>query len=102
MSLNQKFKEAFSELTVSISALRHDSRNRIRQAKRLETCHGSQVVLTILEGQDNVISLFLPKTYGDAMEDSDIQYINTGGLQYYLIYRGKIAVSQTLIVDIEL
>jgi hypothetical protein len=101
MSLNQKFKEALSGLTMSVSALRHDTHYRVMQAKRIETRHGTRVVLTLLE-DDRVISVFLPKRYGDAMEDSDLHDINTRRLQYYLIYRGKSSVSSALLVDIEL
>jgi hypothetical protein len=69
MSLNQKFKEAFSGLTMSVSVLRHDTRYRVMQAKRIEMRHGTRVVLTLLEEYDRVISVFLPKRYGDAKED---------------------------------
>jgi hypothetical protein len=101
MSLNQKSKEAHSGLTISVSALRHDERYRVTHSKRIETRHGTRVVLTLLE-DDRVESVFLPKRYGDAMEDSDITDINTRRLQYYLIYRGKCSVSSALLVDIEL
>jgi hypothetical protein len=101
MSLNQKFKEALSGLTMSVSAVRHDERYRVVYAKRIETRHGTRVLLTLLE-EDRLISVFLPKRYGDAMEDSDINDINTRRLQYYLIYRGKISISSALLVDIEL
>jgi hypothetical protein len=102
MSLNQKFKEALSGLTTSVSALRLDERYRVTHAKRIKTCHGTRVVLTLLEEDDRDVSVFLPKRYGDAMEDSDVQDINTRRLQYYLIYGGKSSVSLALCVDIEL
>jgi hypothetical protein len=101
MSLNQKVKEALSGLTLSVSALRHDERYKVRQAKRIETRHGTRVVLTLLEEDDRVIFVFLPKRYGDAMEDSDINDINSRRLHYYLIYRSKSSVSSALLVDIE-
>jgi hypothetical protein len=59
-------------------------------------------VLTLLEKDYSVVSVFLPKRYGDAMEDTDITDINTGRLQYLLIYRSKSSVSAALLVDIEL
>jgi hypothetical protein len=67
MSLNQKFKEALSGLTMSVSVLRHDTRYRVMQAKWIETLHGTRVLLTFLEEDDRFISVFLPKRYGDAM-----------------------------------
>jgi hypothetical protein len=70
---------------MSVSALRLDERYRVMQAKRIEKRHGTRVVLTLLLNEDRVISVFLPKPYGDAMEDSDIHDINTRRLQYYLI-----------------
>jgi Mg2+/Co2+ transporter CorB len=102
MSLNQKFKEALFGLTTSGSALRLDERYRVTHAKRIETRHGTRVVLTLLEKDDRVVSVFLPKRYGDAIEDTDITAINTGPVQYHLIYRGKSSVSAALLVDIEL
>jgi hypothetical protein len=77
MSLNQKFKEALSGLTRSVSALRLNDRYRVTHAKLLETRHGTPIVLTLLEVDDRAISVFLPKRYGDAKEDSDISDINT-------------------------
>jgi hypothetical protein len=87
---------------MSVSALRHDERYRVMQAKRIETRHGTTVVLTLLEEEDRFFSVLLPKRYSDAMEDSDIHDINTRRLQYYLIYRGKSSVSSALLDDIEL
>jgi hypothetical protein len=61
------------------------------------------LVLTLVEGNDDrVISVFLPKRYGDVMDDSDIPDINTRRLQYHLTYRGQSSVSRALLVDIEL
>jgi hypothetical protein len=103
MSLTQKFREVLSDLTGSVSALRHDERYRVTQAKRIETQHCKCVVLTFIEdGDDRVISVFLPKRYGDAMDDSDTHDINTRRLQYYLTYSGKSSVSSALLVDTEL
>jgi hypothetical protein len=58
--------------------------------------------MTLVEEDGNVIRVFLPKGYGDGMEDSDIHDINTRRLHYYITYRGKGSVFQALIVDIEL
>jgi hypothetical protein len=86
---------------MSVSALRLDERYRVMQAKRIETRHGTRVELTLFEEDDRVISVFLPKRYGDAMEDNDIHDINTRRLQFYLIYRGNSSVSSALLVNIE-
>jgi hypothetical protein len=102
MSLTQKFKEALSELSRSVSALRLDERYRVTYAKCIETRHGTRVVLTLLEKDDSVVSVFLPKRYGDAMNDADITDINTGRLHYHLVYMGKSSVSTDLLVDIAL
>jgi hypothetical protein len=83
MSLTQKFNEALSGLTMSVSALRLDERYRVMQAKRIETHHGRRVVLTLLEEDERVISVFLPKRYGDVMEDSDIKTLI---LDYYTLF----------------
>jgi hypothetical protein len=57
MSLTLKFREALSDLTVSVSALRHDERYRVTQAKRIETRHGKREVLTLEDGDDRVTSV---------------------------------------------
>jgi hypothetical protein len=59
------------------------------------------VVLTLIEEDDRVISVLLPKRYIDAMDDSDIHDINTRRLQYYLTHSGKSSVSSALLVDID-
>jgi HSP90 family molecular chaperone len=52
---------------MSVSGQRLDERYRVTQNKRIETRNGTRVVLTLLEEDDRVISVFLPKRYGDAM-----------------------------------
>jgi hypothetical protein len=101
MSLTQKFRQDPSDLTVSVSALRHDELYRVTQAKRMETRHGKRVVLTLEDGDDRVI--FVPaKTIRRRNGGSDMHDINTRRLHYYLTYRGKSSVSSVLLVDIEL
>jgi hypothetical protein len=73
----------------------------VTHAKRLETRHGTRVVLKLLEKDDRVVSVYLPKRYGDAMTDGDITDINTGRLHDPLVDRGKSSVSAALLVDIE-
>jgi hypothetical protein len=77
MSLTQKFKDAVLGAIVRVSSLRLKTRYPVMHAKRVETRHGMRVVMTLLEEDDNVISLFLPKRYGDSTEDTDITDINT-------------------------
>jgi hypothetical protein len=102
MSLSQKFKEPLSGVIVSFSELGQETRYQVMQARRVETQHGLRVLMTLLEEDGDVISVFLPKRYGDAILDSDIADINTKLLQYYLTYKGKSSVSQAVIVEIEL
>jgi hypothetical protein len=42
------------------------------------------------EDDGNIIEVFLPNRYGDAVEDTDITDINTKRMQYYLTYKGKV------------
>jgi hypothetical protein len=58
-------------------------------------------VLTVLDEDDRVFGVFLPKRHGDEMEDSDLHDMNSRRLQYYLTYRGQRSVSRALLVDIE-
>jgi hypothetical protein len=58
MSLTQRFREALSDLTVSVSALRHEKRYSVTQAMRIETLHGKRVVMTLIQdGDDRVNSV---------------------------------------------
>jgi hypothetical protein len=61
MSLTHKFKEALSGLSMRVSALSHDTRYRVMQAKRIETRHGMPVLLTVLQEDNRVTSVVLPK-----------------------------------------
>jgi hypothetical protein len=53
MSLNRKFKDALSGLTMSVSALSLDERYGVIEAKRIETLHGTRVVLTLLDEDES-------------------------------------------------
>jgi hypothetical protein len=89
MSLKQRINDAVSGSTVSVSS----------HAERVETKFVPSVPVTLHEEDGNIVKLFLPRCYGDTFEDADLADINTRQLQYYLIYKGKISVSNTLILD---
>jgi hypothetical protein len=57
--------------------------------RRMNTKYGMGVVPALCEGEHaNVVEVFLPKRYGDLIEDSDMEAINTKPKQYYLTTRG--------------
>jgi endonuclease YncB( thermonuclease family) len=86
MSLTQKFREALSDLTVSVSPLRHDERYRVIRAKRIETRHGKRVELTLIEdGDDKVISVFCQND--TATQWRTVTYMTLTLDVYNIIYR---------------
>jgi hypothetical protein len=102
MSLTQKFRYAVSGPSVSVSSLYRDMRFPFLHAKRVETNSVMRVVVTLSEEFGNTVEVFLPKRYGDALEDTDMDDINTKQVQYYLTYKGKCSASSALILQIEL
>jgi hypothetical protein len=69
MALTQKFRDAVSVAAVNVSSLYMDARYPVLHAERVETKYGPSIRLTIREGEDNIIKVFLPRRYSEVFTD---------------------------------
>jgi hypothetical protein len=77
MSLSQRFNDAVSGATVSVSSLFQDKLYPVLHAEHVETKFGPRVRVTLREEDGNIVKVFLPRCYGDTFEDADLFVINT-------------------------
>jgi hypothetical protein len=102
MALTHKFGDAVSGAAVNISSLYMDTRYPVLHAERVETKYGLSIGLTIREGEDNSVKVFLPRRYSAVFWDEDVAVMNEQTVQYYLTYKGKISSSNSRILIIDL
>ena len=102
MSLTQNFKDAVSGAAVNAAVLYTDTRYPVLHCDRVDTKYGLSVRLTLREdAEDNVIRVFPPRHYGAAITDEDMAAINNFTIQYYLTYKGKIAISNRPLLQMD-
>ena len=94
MELHTKFLSVSSIRTCKIKDLTINAQYPILGAERTVTHLGHTVILTILEGADTVLKVFLPKRYARVVSNTDIAHINTYPRFHYLIYQGFDSLSR--------
>ena len=90
MAQSLKFRDAVSGAVVRISSLDIDKRSPVLYAERLETIHGTAVLLTTRKSSDNVIKVFLQRRYSVIFTDDDITIIHGMTVQYHLTYLSEV------------
>ena len=88
MELHAKFLCESSIRTSKIRDLTINTRYPILGAERAVTHLGRTVILTVLEGTNTVLKVFLPKRYARVVSNTDIAHINMHPGFHYLIYQG--------------
>jgi len=89
MALAQRFNEVTTDIT-HISELDVNMKYPIEQADRITTRFGDTVLLSIRDtAADRLHKVFLPQRYGAAFKDEDIQSINEGTVDLWLVSKGK-------------
>jgi hypothetical protein len=68
----------------------------------VETKYGMQVLMALSEEGDNTVEVFLPKRYGDVIDETNMIDINNRHQQYYLFYNNTSLASKALIVQLEM
>ena len=102
MDLCEKFRDAAVPLAaVSLSSLYIDMRYPVLEAERVEKKYWQSIRLTIREGEDNSIKVFLSRRYSDVFTDDDVVAIKGKNVQYYLTYKGKSSTSNSFILQID-
>ena len=77
MDLGRKFQDATSYHFVKISFLEVDRKYSITHAERIVTKFGPTILMSIRNAPFHTVKMFMPKRYGYASSDADIEDINT-------------------------
>ena len=94
MELHAKFLCVSSIRTCKIKDLSINTQYAILGAEMAMTHLGRTVILTLLEGTDSVVKVFLPKRYASVVSNTDIAHINMNPSFHYLIYQGIDSLSR--------
>ena len=86
--LQAKFLQVSSIRTCKFRDLTVDTKYPIIRAERAMTHLGHTVMLTLLDGPNNVLKLFLTKRYARVISDIDIGHINMNLEFQSLIFKG--------------
>jgi len=87
--------------TLLVSSFEVDRKYPITHAKRIVTKFGPTVLMSIMDAPFHIVKMFMPKPYGSAISDVDIEDINTAKVSLHLIYKEKCVKtkSYTLAID---
>jgi len=88
MDLTHKFDVVTCDPTVSVSELDVNRKYRILRAKRLSSCFGPKVILTVKTKDAAPAPIFLPRRYSDVFTDTDIEQINSVAVFVHLVFKG--------------
>jgi hypothetical protein len=75
--LAKKFQDATSCSSVNISSLEADQKYPITRAERMVMKLWPTVLMSITDESDRTVKVFMPKRYGSAFSNVDIEDINT-------------------------
>ena len=93
LSLQLAFAQRFNEVTTDIthiSEMEVDMKYLIEHADRIKMQFGVTVLLSIRDtASDRLHKVFLPQRYGAAFKDEDLQAINEGTVDLWLVSKGK-------------
>jgi len=82
MGLDRKFQDATSCHSVKRSSLEVDCKYPITRAERSVTKFGPTVLMSIRDVPLHTVKVFMPKHYGSAFSDADVEDINTEKCHY--------------------
>ena len=102
MDLTEKFDGVKCDTTVSVSALIMNRKYLILQAKRLTTCFGPTVFLTVKSEEAAPAQIFLPRRYSDVFTTTNIEQINSNAVFLHLIFNGVCPTTKAYLLAIEL
>jgi len=90
MDLVARFSRVSSGNIASLDNLTLGKRYPITRAVRQTTQYGPTILVTLWDDPTKAnIRVFLPKRFAEVFEDGDIDSINSGTCQYYLISQGR-------------
>ena len=90
MDLVTRFGKVSSGNIASLENLVLGKRYPVTRAVRQTTQYGPTIIVTLWDDPtDANIRVFLPKSFAEVFEDSDIEAINCGTRHYYLVSQGR-------------
>ena len=92
MELHAKFLCVSSIRTCKIKDLSINTQYPILGAERAMTHLGRTVILTLLEGTDTIVKVFLPKRYARVVSNADIAHINMNPFSLSALSRDRQSV----------
>jgi len=101
MTLAQRFNEVTTGIS-HISELEVDMKYLIEHADRIKTRFGDTVLLSIRDTASHRLhKVFLPQRYGAAFKDEDLQAINEGTSDSWLVSKGKCPKTNAQLLAVE-
>ena len=88
MAFAQRFNEVSTNIT-RISELEVDTKYPIEHADRVTTRFGDTVLSIRDSASDRLHKVFLPQRYGAAFKNENLQAINEGTVNLWLVSKGK-------------
>ena len=102
MDLVTRFSRVSSGNIASLDNLTPGKRYPVTRAVRQTTQYGPTILITLWDDPTNAhMRVFLPKRFAEVFEDSDIESINNGTRQYYLISQGRTPNSRSFKLALE-
>jgi hypothetical protein len=101
MELDRKFEIATSCRLVSLGSLEHDRAYPIVHVERINTRYGQSVLVAIMVSPSSSVKVFLPRRYGDAVSDENLEAINFQRLALLLMYKGTCPRSNLYVLELK-
>lgn len=94
-NLAAKFQAASLRRYDSVACLKKDTQYRVLQAERVETRFGKGVTLKVqLHDDEEPFLVILPRKYSEAIEDRDIEDVNSQRVVLYIMFHGTLGNSK--------
>jgi hypothetical protein len=100
MELARHFAVVTFKRTVSTSELQRDKQYRITNAVQVNTKYGQSIVVTVEDEGNTAYRVYLLKRYFSVFSDKEIQEINEGKINLFLVYEGKYEKSSAFAISL--
>ena len=90
-----------SSNVISLSDLTVDRKYPIEVAKHVTTRFGDTILLSLRDGEQRLVKVFLPKRYSEAFTAETLKASDKGTLFLQLIFKGKCTQSESYLLEIE-
>jgi hypothetical protein len=99
--LVKKFNDAASSHVIPLVDLTIERKYPIEAARQVNTKFGDSILLSLRDGEQTLVKVFLPRRFCGVFTDENLEAINRRTLSLHLIYKGKNAQSEMHLLAIE-